>query len=80
MQKDACRSVAGFAGVLLPAYAHHRLVQARDQWLLLSQLAESRGESAEMEFRITPNALAELFERQAQYLDEVLGAVLDAPH
>lgn len=77
MQKDDCRSRAAYGGVLLPASAHHRLVQVRDQWLLLSQLAEPRGETAEMEFRITPAALAELFDRQAHYLDEVLVAALD---
>ena len=79
MQKDVCRSHAAFAGVLLPDFAHHKLMQARDQLLLLSQLAGSRGEEQEVEFRIAPDALAELFDRQAQYLDEVLDCVLDAP-
>jgi len=79
MQKDVCRSHAAFAGVLLPDFAHHKLMLARDQLLLLSQLAGSRGEEQEVEFRIAPDALAELFDRQAQYLDEVLDSVLDAP-
>ncbi|MDI9237781.1 hypothetical protein QLQ15_02505 [Lysobacter sp. LF1] len=79
MQKDVCQSPAAFAGVLLPDFAHHRLVQARDQLLLLAQLAERRGESASHELRIPPDALAETFERIALYLDEVLGAVREAP-
>jgi len=79
MQKDVCCSYAAFAGVLLPNFAYHKLKQARDQLVLLSQLAGSRSEGDETEFRIAPDALAELFERQAQYLDEVLGCVLEAP-
>ena len=79
MQKEVCCSHAAFAGVLLPDFAHHKLKQARDQLVLLSQLAGSRGEDHEVEFRIMPDALAELFDRQAQYLDEVLDCVRDAP-
>ena len=79
MQKEVCRSPAVFAGVLLPDFAHHKLKQARDQLVLLSQLAGSRGEEQEVEFRIAPDALAELFDRQAAYLDEVLDCVLDPP-
>jgi len=79
MQKDVCCSHAAFAGVLLPNFAHHKLKQARDQLVLLAQLAGSRGEGEDTEFRIAPDALAELFERQAAYLDEVLDCVLDAP-
>jgi len=79
MQKESCRSPAAFAGVLLPDFAHHKLKQARDQLVLLSQLAGSRGEEQEVEFRIAPDALAELFDRQAAYLDEVLDCVLDPP-
>ena len=63
----------------MPDFAHHKLVQARDQLLLLSQLAASRDEEPVVEFRIAPEALAELFDRHAQYLDEVLDCVLDAP-
>ena len=79
MQKEVCRSPAAFAGVLLPDFAHHKLKQARDQLVLLSQLASPRGEEQEVEFRIAPDALAELFDRQAAYLDEVLDCVLDPP-
>lgn len=80
MQKDVCRSPAALRGVLLPDFAHHKLVQTRDQLLLLSQLAESRGdESGEYEFRIAPEALAELFDRMALYLDEVLGSAVEPP-
>jgi len=79
MQKEVCCSHAAFVGVLLPAFAHHKLKAARDQLVLLAQLAGSRGDDEDAEFRIAPGALSELFERQAQYLDEVLESVLDAP-
>ena len=80
MQKDVCHSPAALRGVLLPDFAHHKLVQTRDQLLLLSQLAETRGdEPSEYEFRIQPEALAELFDRMALYLDEVLGCVIEPP-
>jgi len=77
MEMDVCRT-ATFAGVLLPDFAHHKLKAARDQLVLLSQLAGSRGDDDDAEFRIAPGALSELFDRQAQYLDEVLDCVLDA--
>ena len=80
MQKEVCSSPAALRGMLLPDFAHHKLVQTRDQLLLLSQLAESRrGDPDEYEFRIQPDALAELFDRLASYLDEVLGCVVEAP-
>ncbi|GAA5077981.1 hypothetical protein GCM10025759_24620 [Lysobacter panacisoli] len=80
MQKDACRSDAALRGLLLPDFAHHRLVQARDQLLLLAQLAKPRGtEPEEFELRITPEALSELFDRMALSIDDVLGCVLEAP-
>ncbi len=80
MQKDACRSNAALRGVVLPDFAHHRLIQTRDQLLLLSQLAEPRGsEPEEFELRITPDALSELFDRMASSIDDVLGCVLEAP-
>ena len=79
MQKDACRSAA-LRGVVLPDFAHHRLVQARDQLLLFAQLAEPRGaEPEEFEFRITPAALCDLFDRMALSLDEVLDCVSEVP-
>ena len=80
MQKDVCHTDAALRGYLLPDFAHHRLIQARDQLLLLAQLAEPRGtEPEEFEFRIAPEALAELFDRMASSLDDVLGCMLEAP-
>lgn len=79
MQKDVCCSHASFVGVLLPDFAHRKLQQARDQLVLLAQLAGSGGEDDDAEFRIAPGVLAELFDRQAEYLDEVLCSVLEAP-
>jgi len=80
MQKDVCRPRAALRGVLLPDFAHQKLMQTRDQLLLLSQLAESRRDDPlDYEFRIQPDALAELFDRIAFYLDEVLGCAVEAP-
>ena len=79
MQKEVCRSPRVLAGVYLPDFAHHKLKQARDQLALLSQLAAPRGEENELDFRIAPEPLAELFERHAMYLDEVLDCVLEGP-
>ena len=80
MQQEVCRSPAAFAGVLLPDFAHHKLMQTRDQLLLLSQLAEPRrGDPLDYEFRLQPEALAELFDRMALYLDEALGCAVEPP-
>jgi len=79
MQKDVCCSHATFVGVLLPDFAHHKLKLARDQLVLLAQLAGAGGDGEDAEFRIAPGVLAELFDRQAAYLDEVLCCVLEAP-
>ena len=55
-------------------------MQTRDQLLLLSQLAEPRGEEPEeFEFRVTPGALCDLFDRMALSLDEVLCCVREVP-
>ena len=75
MSKDALAIPAAFRGYLLPQSAHDSLITTREQLHLLAQLAEPRGEASG--YLVLPrDALAELFTRVAQHLDDALSAVV----
>ena len=79
MSKDTRSIPAAFRGYLLPRSAHDSLIQTRDQLRLLAQFTQARSESPEY-LVITPDALSELFERAAAYVDDALSvAILDTP-
>ncbi|GAA5081883.1 XAC0095 family protein [Lysobacter panacisoli] len=76
MRKEARSIPAAFRGVVLPHSAHESLVRTRDQLRLLAQLTEPRGDAPETVF-VSPDALAELFDRVAHHLDDALSVVVD---
>ena len=79
MSKDSRSIPAAFRGYLLPRSAHESLTHTRDQLRLLAQFTQARGESPEY-IVIPPDALSELFERVANYVDDALSvAVCDSP-
>lgn len=79
MSKDTRTIPAAFRGYLLPRSAHDSLVQTRDQLRLLAQFTEARSDAREY-IVLTPDALSELFDRVANYLDDALSsAIHDGP-
>ncbi|UTA52744.1 hypothetical protein L3D22_10080 [Lysobacter soli] len=75
MSKDTRSIPAAFRGYLLPRSAHDSLIHTRDQLRLLAQFTEARSESSEY-IVIPPDALSELFERTASYVDDALSLVV----
>jgi len=79
MSKDTRSIPAAFRGYLLPRSAHDSLIHTRDQLRLLAQFTQARSESPEY-IVIPPDALSELFERAATYVDDALSvAVCESP-
>jgi len=77
MSKDPRKIPATFRGYLLPRSAHDSLIDTRDQLRLLSQFTQARSETPES-IIISPDALAELFERIANHLDDALATAVDS--
>ncbi|UTA53518.1 hypothetical protein L3D22_14310 [Lysobacter soli] len=75
MSKDTRSIPAAFRGYLLPRSAHDSLVQTRDQLRLLAQFTEARTEPTEYVV-LSLDALSELFERTAGYVDDALSLVI----
>lgn len=75
MSKDTRSIPAAFRGYLLPRSAHDSLIQTRDQLRLLAQFTEARTEPAEYVV-LSLDALSELFERTAAYVDDALSVVV----
>jgi len=79
MSKEPRKIPAAFRGYLLPRSAHDSLVQTRDQLRLLAQFTEARGDQPENLY-VLSDALSELFERVAGYVDDALAAVIEDPN
>jgi len=75
MSKDTRSIPAAFRGYLLPRSAHDSLTQTRDQLRLLAQLTEARREPTEYVV-LSLDALSELFDRTASYVDDALSLVI----
>ena len=78
MSKESRSTPAAFRGYLLPRSAHESLIHTRDQLRLLAQLAQARSDSPEYVY-VHPDALSELFERTAAYVDDALATVVVDP-
>jgi len=76
MSKEPRKIPAEFRGYLLPRSAHDSLIDTRDHLRLLSQFTQARSEIPES-IIISPDALAELFERVANHVDDALATVVD---
>ncbi|TDK21059.1 hypothetical protein E2F46_15275 [Luteimonas aestuarii] len=61
-------------GYVLPEQAHLALLQLRDHLRLLARLTEPAVVSGDEEIPVSPEALAQCFERMARDLDGVLAA------
>jgi len=75
MSKDTRSIPAAFRGYLLPRSAHDSLTQTRDQLRLLAQLTEARSEPTDYVV-LSLDALSELFDRTASYVDDALSLVI----
>jgi len=75
MSKDTLAIPAAFRGYLLPRSAHDSLIHTRDQLRLLAQFTQARSDAAEY-IVIPPDALSELFDRTASYVDDALSVVI----
>ena len=75
MSKDTRSIPAAFRGYLLPHSAHDSLIQTRDLLRLLAQVTEARTDPTEYGV-LSLDALSELFERTAAYVDDALSLVV----
>ena len=79
MSKEPRTVPAAFRGYLLPRSAHESLIETRDQLRLLAQFTEARSKVPEVIY-LRPDALSELFDRLATYVDDALSvAVCESP-
>lgn len=74
MQKDVCFSPDAPRAYLLPVQAHGSLRQARDQLRLYAQMVDPCSDTPD-EILVNSMALADLFDRIAVDLDNVIGTL-----
>jgi len=79
MSKESRSIPAAFRGYQLPLPAYESLIRTREQLRLLAQFTEARSEASEY-IVIKPDALSEMLERIATYVDDALpSAVCESP-